>query len=433
MNDIPLVAADFSPATAWLPVACATGAIAFTSGFPERNTVWLALDGSGRVEPPKDRFPIDYRPGNVPRIDPIAPHWRLEMEASPMALVLVSRGKRLVVQLPHVLATDVLAIDRGFRPDVSFAREIDTLAIRGKHSTWWMPVAPLIALEGASSARWSIRKVLPSSNRAARDEGEVVISAYGRTNIRVGSRALMLGKTPLIKGERVTLVDLLADTNGILRYREIVRADGERIPIERAPDDVEIVATIVQSRASNERAEVPIPVAMQRVIEAMQREGLLAALTPAVYAQIAKPKDSWAPDPSGLSPFEMLYRYYRGGRGRAAKDKFIAHDAQFRDETDDVVAELAAPVGGDPLFVQVRAEIDSLRVRGRGGEKVIDLDEGFDGVVDAFNEELRARKDPRRFVALESGDPRRCFLLLEREVADRLRGAGVPLERVRWG
>jgi hypothetical protein len=431
MMEIVITVADFSPATAPIVFACSPGAIGFSTLPPERKTTWLALDGSGCVAEPKEKFPVDCEPSNAPRIDPIAPGWRLEMEASPMSFLLISRTKnRVVVDVPAPLVADVLAIEKQRRPEVVLAREIDTLAIRGKHGVWWFPVARLIELEGASSVRWRIRKVLPTSNRAARDEGEVVISAYGRTNIRVGRRAVMIGQTSLTKGERVMMVDLLADTNGILRYREIVRADGERIPIEQVSADDEITTTSVRNGTSGEKADAPIPTRTQRVIDAMQREGLLADMTPALYTQIARPEGSWRPTTEGLSPFDLLYGSYNSDSERAERDRYIEHEARFAKETDDVIAELSALLGGEPVFVQVRAGRESLRVRGREGERTIDLDEGFDGVVHVFNEALRARNDPRRFFLLESHDVRRCFLLLATDAWERLRRDGVPLERV---
>lgn len=435
MVEVTLFAATFAPASTPFLFACAPNALGFTTPAPNRTTSWLAIDGTGSAREPSRPAPVDDPSrGGLPRIDPVADGWRLEFQANPMALVLLSKAKsvgRVVIELPRSLVDDVLSIDRQRPPDTLLAREVDTLVIHAKRCVWWMSMAQLMALtqlDGSTRVRWRIRTVRPTGDRSARDEGVVLMSKYGRTNIRVGGRSITLGATPLEAGERVTLVDRLMDANGILRYRAIERANGERIELDvpAAEDDERIEETTAVSGLGRVERVATIPESQRRVVEAMQREGLLEELTPARHASLATPSE-WSPGATARPLLDVLDRYY-DSEARAVADGYIAHDARFRDETDDVVAELCARVG-EPLFVQTSVTSDTLRMRGDAGPQVVQLDAGLYDVILAFNDALRDRGDGRRFFPLRRTGERLAFLLLDVAVAARRRGAGLPLDQ----
>src|SRR5262249_13201138 len=129
---------------------------------------------------------------------------------------------------------------------------------------------------------------------------------------------------------------------------------------------------------------IPKPIA--KAVAAMQTEGLMAEMTPALLAESvdgAEPPDM----------FELIYTYYLEPR-RGKEDRYLTHDWRFGQETDDVVAELSELVGDGttpPLFVQVENTREAFRVRGpRGVVETIDLKE-LDDVVQVFNRELAMR------------------------------------------
>lgn len=432
MVELSLVAANFAPATPPFLFGCAPNALGFSSLAPECERCWLAIDGTGRVSKPRNATTVrgSSRPG-VPRIDSVDPEWRLEVQARPISLVFVSKSQgegRVVIELPPTLVSDVLALDRQQPPETSFARAADMLVLRGRRCVWWTSMAQLLALtrltSSATRVRWKIRTVRPTGDPSARDEGVVLLSSYGRTSIRVNDRSMMVGATPLEAGERVTLVDRLVDTNGVLRYRAAERENGERIELEATADEPAEAWTTVSIERASQASVVVIREEDQRVLEAMRSEGLLAELTPTRLAELATPTE-WSPGAPSRPLLEILDRYY-DTPARAAADGYIAHEAWFFDETEDIVAELCARVGR-PLFEQISVTQDTVRVRGASGEMAIQLDAGLYDVILAFNDELRALGESRRFYGLRGARSRLAFLLLDDAVAARLQRAGLSL------
>jgi len=115
---------------------------------------------------------------------------------------------------------------------------------------------------------------------------------------------------------------------------------------------------------------------------------------------------------------------------RGAQDGFVWHASEFWHDTDDAPAELSACLhGGKPLFKQVSA-------RARDGVLglVIERDDGVRREVEArsladlvavFNEELTARKHPKRLIQLDTGGADwEMFVALEPRLALKLAAEG---------
>ncbi len=166
-------------------------------------------------------------------------------------------------------------------------------------------------------------------------------------------------------------------------------------------------------------------------LAALRAEGLARELSDKRAASLAADlfgDDADEEDFGAGDLLDVLAAYYdEGAKGaaRAQHDKWLAHDWRFGQETDDVVAEIAALVG-EPLLVQVSNAGSTLTLRERSGAThAIDFSAksmtSLATIVSLWNELLARAGDRRRFYSLDTGGDWFAFYLLEPERAERLR------------
>jgi hypothetical protein len=133
-----------------------------------------------------------------------------------------------------------------------------------------------------------------------------------------------------------------------------------------------------------------------------------------------------------------ILTFYYESAGKGAADGFIWHAGEFWNDTDDVVAELAACVHDErPLFKQISAKervSTARKFRETVLALVIERDDGvrkdveartLADVVAVFNAELKARGSSRRFVDLDTGgDDWLMYVCLELPLARKLVAQG---------
>jgi hypothetical protein len=166
--------------------------------------------------------------------------------------------------------------------------------------------------------------------------------------------------------------------------------------------------------------------ALPKKAAALLRElGVAPSLDDRALRRVLRELDSFA-------LVDVLCAYYDEEPERAVADGFLTHDWRFGAETDDVIAEFAARVSGEPLLVQIENDPERgvLRARAKDGrDRAFDFgaDASLATIAEAFDEELARAKDPRRFFSLETGGDYFAFLLLRPAVASRLlRGRALP-------
>lgn len=122
---------------------------------------------------------------------------------------------------------------------------------------------------------------------------------------------------------------------------------------------------------------------------------------------------------------------------RGAKDGFVWRGAQFWNDTDDVVAEIASALGkAGPIFRQTAARegvahdgtrhpILQMTLERDDGEAILCDARRLADVVELFNKELRARRSPVRLIALDTSGEWEMFIAIDLALARRLAIEGV--------
>jgi hypothetical protein len=173
-------------------------------------------------------------------------------------------------------------------------------------------------------------------------------------------------------------------------------------------------------------------------IRRLQQAGVVHGIDEANLDQLRA--ECWDDDEDRMEDAGLLgiltMHYETIERGRA--DGFYWRDDQFWQQTEDVVAELAALLPDDPpLFVQrsvseklstTRGFKESFRVLelARDDGKVETLEaRSLDDVVAAFNVLLKERGQPRRIVPLDTSGEWRMYVAMDLPLARQLAAEGV--------
>jgi len=152
---------------------------------------------------------------------------------------------------------------------------------------------------------------------------------------------------------------------------------------------------------------------LREALKRLQSEGIALELGEFELAQIVAGAALDGELPAELGTLlEVYYRDEHFGDRRRQMDLYASFDREC--SVDEVVAELVPFMGGEAVTFAVPAH------------EVLSLD----GVVDAFNEELRSAGDARRIVPLESTGQKHGYFLMALARATRLSALGVL--RVRW-
>jgi tetratricopeptide (TPR) repeat protein len=164
---------------------------------------------------------------------------------------------------------------------------------------------------------------------------------------------------------------------------------------------------------------------LREAIKRLRKEGLAADLKPVVLWHITQ--DVLSGEPSEFDSTEILTvldAYYcdQSNLDRALKDGYIRHDWRFGQETDDLIAELSALLGGKAIFVQEKNNPGMISVRRDDGTKFdINVESGgMVSVVEFFNTELERRGDARRFYAMETNGDWHAYYLLPKTKFENL-------------
>jgi hypothetical protein len=172
-------------------------------------------------------------------------------------------------------------------------------------------------------------------------------------------------------------------------------------------------------------------------VRRLQEAGVVHGLEEANLNQLRA--ECWDDDEEQMEDAGLLgiltMHYETIERGRA--DGFYWRDDQFWQQTEDVVAELAALFHGTPLFTQKSVSEKFSTARGfKENFRLLELrrDDGraetlearsLDDVVAAFNAVLKERGDAKRIVPLDTSGEWRMYVAMELALARKLAAEGV--------
>src|SRR5262249_32810308 len=108
---------------------------------------------------------------------------------------------------------------------------------------------------------------------------------------------------------------------------------------------------------------------------------------------------------------DILSAVHENGTGIARG--VVVHDHRFGNETDDVVAELTATLGDEPIsFAQVGKREDALQIRaGDAVQWVSFVPDGLTGTVAWLNRRLEEAGAHRRIFELDTEADYHCYLV----------------------
>lgn len=131
----------------------------------------------------------------------------------------------------------------------------------------------------------------------------------------------------------------------------------------------------------------------------------------------------------------ILTSFYEGVE-RGIADGFIWRGAQFWNDTDDAVAEIAAALGDDPPLYEQRSARETSS-RGPNRQPVLQMElarkdgevelveaRSLADVVARFNAELKRQNDPRRLLALDTSGEWEMFVAIDLKLARKLVAEG---------
>jgi hypothetical protein len=336
------------------------------------------------------------------------------------------RNEVLAINLPAPMATEVGAwTETPVYRHLYVLPEVDlvVLAMLGKRAFWWSleTMRSLAERDVGQSLRWTFVPAWPRGDSDARVEGTVTIVAAGRTIIKAGAQNITLKLTGPKKGDRIALLGRLWDANGVTQYARIQLADGPIVALPGVPELPNEAITTVSIVGVTPRATARTTTPLAKTLVSLQAEGLLRSVTPAMLADYV--------DGGVETTRDLLDAYYSGDESRMIEDGFLTHDWRFGQETDDVIAEICARLGGPPLFEQLAVSEGAIEVRDRAGTRHKIAVESLDDVIDFFNAALAKLNDPRRLIAFEDDGDQVSYLVAKPVVSKRLRELGVPLRK----
>lgn len=296
------------------------------------------------------------------------------------------------------------------------------LAMLGSRVFWWSldAMRTLASAEAPSSVRWTFAPFWSRGDADARVVGTVTVVAANRTFVKAGDKTITLHLTGPSKGDRVVLLGRLWDASGVIQYERIELPDGRVIPLPGTPALPTESTTQTSIVRPTPRDTTRTVKALAKKLREAQAEGILRGVTPEVLGELV--------DGGVTSMRDLLEAYYADDESRMIEDGFLTHDWRFGQETDDVIAEISARIGGPPMFEQTAKRDDVIEVRDRtGAHHRIEVTSLAD-VIDFFNVALSRGNDERRLVAFDDEDgDQLSYLLTTPEAAKRLRRLGIPL------
>lgn len=240
-----------------------------------------------------------------------------------------------------------------------------------------------------------------------------------------GRFTLYASNTGLAKGATVHLGGFVPGPGNIqfatkLQYLR----GGERVTVTVEPHTARRTVTIgsvpyhgnaqrgARPRAKTKKKAAAAPTPVRRLIDGLVADGLMDAPTDSALRKLIR---RVFPDGAvGRDGKALLLHYVHGLTGGLSRG-FLAHDRRFRTETDDVVAELAVALTGEPVtFEQIAQRDDALHVRstvgGRSEEAWVKAD-GLAPLVKYMNTKLEAAGARKRIQTLETGEDWQAFVV----------------------
>lgn len=173
-------------------------------------------------------------------------------------------------------------------------------------------------------------------------------------------------------------------------------------------------------------------IALEALVEVLVEQGLIDALSPEQLEELVE--DTFNGDVEELEDWAaaaILQTVYAERSG--AERGVVHHDHRFGSETSDVVAELSATLGGEPVaFKQIGVRDDALHIQ--IGEKdwwVTFAPGGLDAIAHWMNFRLGEAGARRRIFSVQTDGDSHCYVVAAPEdVASMkkrgVRGFGVP-------
>lgn len=180
--------------------------------------------------------------------------------------------------------------------------------------------------------------------------------------------------------------------------------------------------------AEEEATAGPALLPWREALKKLRAEGLLRTLTPPRITEILN--DLYRGDTEQAETVPILDAFYGADRSAAAADGYRSYDWRFANNTDDLISDLAAMVGGKPPLETTRWEGTTLHARRYDGAEVSIEVESADDVVDLFNRALAKSRESRRVFPLATDGDWHAYMLLPIVKARRLTDEGVL--PIRW-
>lgn len=169
--------------------------------------------------------------------------------------------------------------------------------------------------------------------------------------------------------------------------------------------------------------------ALEQQISLVQANRLATDLTEEVWLKIL---EELGGDPATIGLLDVLDHYYTGEPARALSDGYLRHDWRFGQETDDVLAEIAALLPGAPVPRQLgwterdttelgyHERIATLQLaRTDGGECTLDV-RSLEDIIDFVNARLDDASWPKKLYSLDTQGDWHAYLALTHAAAQQL-------------
>lgn len=122
---------------------------------------------------------------------------------------------------------------------------------------------------------------------------------------------------------------------------------------------------------------------------------------------------------------DVLLGVYADASGAARG--VVHHDVRFGNETDDVVAELTATMGDEPIaFRQIGTHADALQIEANGRVHRVSFDRGgLDAVAHWINAQLEGAGARRRIFTVDTLADHCCYVVCTPQTLEAMKARGL--------
>ena len=245
-----------------------------------------------------------------------------------------------------------------------------------------------------------------------------------------GRFTLKVANTGLKKGDSVAIGGFVPGPMSSTIATEFSYTSGgqtKQVQIGTGPAKPGSVVEVARTTKARRKGVSP---SVRRLIKTLTTHRLLETMTEAEITKLAL-----RIFPSGTideTATATLLQHVHDDPARGLAFGFLSHDWRFGQETQDVIAEFAACLKGEPIrFEQIETKPDALRVRSSTidsrDDDWIDLaGQGLEAVAHFLNQKLEIARASRRVFSLETGGDWHAFLIRTGDEIAAMRAAGVP-------